>query len=130
VNDTSADKTLTGDLGLTWTARETTDISITASRSQRLSSNDLTVVATTAKLGVEQKLRYNLSATADANYTWSTYRTIARSDEIFMTEGALHYTFGHGWNASGSYSYQTSRSDTTVAQYVRHVATVSVGYTY
>lgn len=130
VNDQGASKQVTGDLGLTWEARETTSVSINASRSQRLASNDLTAVTTTAQLGLQQKLGYSLSGSLNAGYTWNSYQTVARSDEVFSVDGSLNYTFAQNWSASGSYRYQNSTSGFTVADYERHVATLSVSYHY
>ena len=130
VNDTGGSKQLTGDLGLTWSARETTSVSITASRSQRLSSNDLTAVTTATQLGIEQKLGYSLTGTVNAGYTWNTYRTIARSDEFLTAQGSLSYVLARDWSSSISYQYQKSTSDFTVATYERHVASLSLNYHY
>lgn len=132
VNDSSASKYVTGDIGLTWAARETTSVTLSASRSQNLASNDLTVIKTDARLSIEQKLGYNLSGTAGAGYTWNTYRTIARSDEMFTANGSLNYTFGahSSWTTSASYRYQSTTSDLAIATYKRHLAILSVGYHY
>lgn len=129
INDTGT-KSLTGDVSLSWEARESTTVSLGASRTQRLAVTDISVVTTSARAGLTQKLRYNLSGSAGVNYDWNTYKGITRSDEIFSYDGALNYDFARTWTASASYRYQASTSNQAVSDYVRHLAILSLGYTY
>ncbi|HEX2853365.1 MAG TPA: outer membrane beta-barrel protein [Opitutaceae bacterium] len=129
VNDPGT-KLLTGDLSLSWEARESTTLSLGTSRTQRLAVTDISVVTTSARASVTQKLRYNLSGSAGVNYEWNTYKGIPRSDEVFSYDGALNYDFAHSWTASASYRYQSSQSNQVVSDYVRHLAILSLGYTF
>jgi hypothetical protein len=129
INDDGS-KSLTGDVSLAWEARESTTISLGASRTQRLAVTDISVVTTSARAGITHKLRYNLSGSAGVNYDWNSYRGIDRSDEIFSYDGALNYNFARTWTASASYRYQSSQSNQTVSDYVRHLAILSLGYTF
>jgi hypothetical protein len=129
VND-SGGKQVTGDLSLSWEARQNTSVSFGAGRSQRLSATDLTVVSSNVHLSLQQQLRYNLTGSLTGTYGWETYRAITRKDEILSTDANLSYSFAHSWNASAAYRYTSSTSSQTISQYVRHVATVTLGYTF
>lgn len=129
INDPGS-KLLTGDLSLSWEARESTTLSLGASRTQRLAVTDVSVVTTSAHAGITQKLRYNLSGSAGVNYDWNTYKGIPRSDEIFSYNGGLNYDFARTWTASASYRYESSKSNQLVSDYVRHLAILSLGYTF
>lgn len=129
INDPGS-KQITGDLSLTWAAREGTTVTIGIDRSQRLAVSDVGVVTTSARASVSQQLRYNLSGSFGANYIWNTYRGIGRSDEILSIDGGLNYEFARSWNASASYTYQSTTSDLRFAEYVRHLAILSLGYRF
>ena len=129
INDPGS-KQLTGDLSLSWEARETTTVSIGVDRTQRLAVTDVGVVTTTAYATLTQKLRYNLSGSAGANYSWNTYRSIGRSDKTFSGDVGLNYDFARSWTATSSYRYQSTASDLPFADYVRHLAILSLGYTF
>lgn len=129
INDPGT-KQVTGDASLSWEARETTSVSLGVSRSQRLAVTDISVVSTTARLALQQKLRHNLSGSVGANYVWNTYKGIARSDEVLSYDAALNYLFAHDWTASASYRYQSAKSDQRISEFVRHLAILSLGYTF
>jgi hypothetical protein len=129
VNDTGG-KELIGALNLDWQARSTTVASFSATRSQRLSADDLTVVSSDLLLGVTQTLRYNLTANAAAGYNWDTYKGISRSDKTVLVTAGLRYLFARTWTASASYQLSDVVSDQRRATYNRSVTTLSVNHQF
>jgi hypothetical protein len=129
VNDTG-NKTLTGLLSLTWQARETTTVSFSATRSQRLSVDDLSVVSSTLLLSLEQVIRYNLRGTVSAGYNWDAYRGVDRSDETVVLDGRLDYTLARNWKATASYRFSSASSTQRRSVYDRHIATLGVNYQF
>jgi hypothetical protein len=129
VNDTGG-KQLTGALHLDWQARSTTVASFSATRSQRLSADDLTVVSSDLLLGVTQTLRYNLTANMAAGYNWDTYKGIDRSDKTVLVTVGLKYVFARSWNAGASYQLNKVVSDQSRATYDRSITNVNVNYQF
>ena len=129
INDTGT-KELTGSLGLTWQARDTTSASFSAHRTQRLSVNDLSVVSTNVQLGLDQILRYNLTGSLTAGYDWSSYRTIAREDKTASFSAGLKYHFARAWDASLSYTLNSTSSTLRQSTFDRHVASLGVTYRF
>ncbi len=127
INDTGSQE-LTGSLVLSWQARTNTRVSFAARRSQRLSVNDLTVLTSSVQLGFEQVLRHNLTGTLNAGYDWSTYRTIARSDETTTLRAGLKYNFARSWDADFSYLAVFNQSTRRESTFDRHL--VSLGLIY
>ncbi|MBC8039531.1 MAG: outer membrane beta-barrel protein, partial [Opitutaceae bacterium] len=103
--DDEGSKDITGFLNLDWQARENTRATFAANRSQRLSSNDLSVVTTNVRLGLEQNLRHNLSGSINVGYEWSSYDSIGRQDTTASLGAALRYQFARAWNASLIYDF-------------------------
>ena len=129
INDPGT-KEFTGSLTLAWQARESTRVSFTAHRDQRLSVNDLTVVSTNVQLGVEQTLRYNLTASLTAGYDWSTYRTINRQDETASLNATLRYHFAGAWDATLTDVLNSTSSNVVQSSFDRNVASVGVTYRF
>ena len=127
VNDTGG-KELTGALHMDWQARDTTVVSFLATRDQRLSVNDLTVVSTALQLGLKQQLRYNLTGSLSAGYNWDTFRGIGRSDQTILVNAGLKYVFARSWTANASYKLSSDASNLRQSTYDRNI--VSVGVTY
>jgi len=123
-------KQVSGDIGLTWDARTNTSVSLNGGRSQRLSSTDLTVVSSNVRASVNQKIRHNLSGSVGAGYNSETYRGISRKDEVMSYDGSLSYSFARSWNSSVSYTYTSSSSNVATSDFMRHLATLTVAYTY
>jgi hypothetical protein len=129
INDPGS-KQLTGDVSLSWAARERTTVTLGLSRSQRLAVSDVGVVTTTARASIQQQLRHNLSGSVGASYDWNKYQAMARSDESFSWDANLNYDFAESWNATAAYTYTTNKSDQTISAYRRHLAILSLGYTF
>lgn len=129
VNDTG-NKQISGDLGLTWDARPSTTVAVNTTRSQRLSTSDLTVVSSGVNAHINQQLRHNLSGSIGAAYNWESYRGIARKDEILALDGSLNYSFARSWTSSASYIYTANSSTALISDFTRHVVAINVGYTF
>lgn len=128
INDTGS-KTITGSLDLSWQARETTRVSFSANRSQRLSSDDLSVVTTAVRLGVHQDLRVNLTGSLTAGYDWSTYDDADdREDETASLDATLNYRFARAWEASLSARFDSTTSTVRRSDYDRLLVTLGVTY--
>lgn len=129
VND-PGQKNISGDIGLSWEARPSTTVSLNATRSQRLSTTDLTVVSSSLNAHVNQQLRHNLTGAIGAAYNWETYRGIARKDKILALDGSLNYSFARTWTSSASYTYTSNSSSSFISDFNRHMVTINVGYTF
>lgn len=127
INDTGT-KELTGSMSLSWQARDTTRVSLSANRSQRLSVDDLSVVTTSVQFGVSQDFRYNLSGSLGAGYTWSTFPSVGRKDETASFNAGLKYHIGRSWDANFSYNLNSTKSTLVASTFDRNV--VSLGLTY
>lgn len=124
--DDTGTKDVTGFLNLGWQARETTRVTFAAHRSQRLSSNDLSVVSTNVRFGLEQILRHNLTGSLSAGYDWSSYASINRQDTTASFGAALRYQFSPAWDASLIYDFTSTSSDVAASAYDRHLVSLSV----
>ena len=129
INDTGS-QDVTGFLSLAWQAREATSVSFAARRSQRLSSNDLSVVSNNIQLRLDQTLRTNLTASLNAGYDWSTFSTVNREDRTSSLGAGLRYQFARSWNANLSYAFTSTTSDTVASEYDRHLVNLSVSYRF
>lgn len=129
IDDTGSQE-LTGYLALAWQARERTRVSFSAHRSQRLSANDLSVVSTYVRLGLDQTLRANLTGSLTAGYDWSSYSTIDREDRTASLGAGLRYQFSHSWDASLTYAFTSTESDVAASDYDRHLVSLSVAYRF
>jgi hypothetical protein len=129
VNDTGG-KELTGALHMDWQARDTTVASFSATRSQRLSANDLTAVSSDLLLGVVQTLRYNLTGNLSAGYDWDTYRGTGRVDQTVLFTAGLKYLFARSWNAVASYRLNNAISNQSQSAYDRQIVSLSVAHQF
>lgn len=125
IQDTGS-KALTGRLHLAWQARELTRVSFTADRSQRLSADDITVVQTTVRLGLEQTLRPNLTGSLSAAHDWASYGTLDREDRTLTLAAGLRYKFARVWSADFSSIYTDTQSTIPRATYSRHLNSLSL----
>jgi hypothetical protein len=128
--DDPGEKELTGALHLDWQARDTTAASFSATRSQRLSADDLTVVTSALQLGVQQTLRYNLTGNLSAGYNWDTFHGIGRSDQTVLFSAGLNYVFARNWNAQALCQLGSADSNVPQANYTRDIVTLSVAHQF
>jgi hypothetical protein len=128
--DDEGTKDVTGFLNLGWQARETTRVTFALNRSQRLSSNDLSVVSTNVRVGLEQIFRHNLNGTLTAGYDWSEYDGIGRSDTTTLLGAALRYQISRAWDSSLIYDFTSTNSDVPASDYDRHLVSLNVTYRF
>jgi hypothetical protein len=137
INDTGG-KTLTGALGLSWAARERTDISIQASRNTELTATDLTAVNTNVSLGVTERIGLATILTGTIGYQWVDFRGIDRSDAILTGRLNASRTLSKHWSLAANYEYTNVKNDQTGFQpgrfsmrdYDRHLVSASVTNTF
>lgn len=125
IQDTGS-KVLTGLLHLDWEARPLTNVSFAADRVQRLSADDVTVVQTTVRLGIEQTLRANLTGTLSAAYDWSSYGTFNREDKTAILSAGLRYKFARVWEARFASSFTSTKSTIPQSTYDRFLNSLSL----
>lgn len=128
--DDTGSKDITGFLNLDWQARETTSVTFAAHRNQRLSSDDLSVVSTNVRLGLEQILRHNLTGSLSAGYEWASYDSINRQDTTASLGAALRYQFSRAVDASLIYGFTSTSSDVPASAYDRHLVSLNVTYRF
>lgn len=104
-------KTLAGDIGVSWAARERTQVSISAHRSIDLSATDLSVVNTQANLSVEEKVGIATHLQGLIGYSWRDYRGVDRSDRTLDASLTASHQLTHFWSAGASYAYQKNTTD-------------------
>ena len=129
VNDTGT-KNLAGNLSLIWQARDTTAVSLLAERRQRLTADDLTVVSTTARLRLEQTLRYNLTGSLSAGYDWETFRGVSRSDRRKFGEAGLGYHFARTWDATAVVRAESTSSTQVLSAFDRQLVSLSLSHQF
>ncbi|MBC8011572.1 MAG: outer membrane beta-barrel protein [Burkholderiales bacterium] len=128
--DDTGSKELTGYLSLSWQARERTRVSFSAHRSQRLSADDLSVLSTYVRLGLDQTLRTNLTGSLTAGYDWSSYSTVGREDRTASLNAGLRYQFSRSWDASLTYAFSSTTSDVVASEYDRHLVSLGISYRF
>ncbi len=129
INDTGSEE-FTGFISLAWQARSTTDVTFGVTRSQRLSANDLSIVSTNVRLGLNQALRTNLEGSLYVSHDWSSYSTVDREDKTISAGGSLNYRFARSWDAALSHSFSTTDSGISESTYDRHLTNLSLTYRF
>jgi hypothetical protein len=129
LNDTGA-TTVVGNLSLGWQARERTALTFTASRSQGLSSTNLSTIDNAVRLGVTQRIGERTSLTATLGQEWNSFPGTGRSDR--RTRGGLNvgYSFNKHWQVGTAYAATLSRSSTDTFDYDRHLVSAFVSCTF
>lgn len=125
IQDTGS-KALTGRLHLSWQARERTRVTFTADRIQRLSADDLTVVQSTLRFGLEQTLRLNLTGTLSVGYDWSSFGLVDRRDRTATASAGLRYRFLRAWSANLTSTFMSTSSNVVRATFDRTVTSLSL----
>lgn len=130
-------KTLTGDIRLSWAARERTKVSLWANRSVDLAANDFSVEVTQANMSVTEEIGYATHVTGQLGYTWRSFRGVERRDETLDASLSAVRTLSRTWTTGVSYTYQDNSSNidtvapsgpfrSPVFDYQRHVISVFV----
>lgn len=104
-------KTLEGNLGISWAARERTQVSLNAHRSIDLSATDISVVNTQASLSVEEKIGIATHLQGVIGYSWRDYRGVNRSDRTLDASLTASHQLTHFWSTGATYTYQKNTTD-------------------
>jgi hypothetical protein len=104
-------KSLTGNINLSWNARERTKVTLGASRSQDLSPNDFTVVNSQVNAAVTEDIGYFTHLTGSLGYSWRKYRGVDRRDATFSGTLSASYSITRSWSASANYQYQNNEAE-------------------
>lgn len=137
LND-NASKFLSGEITISWAARERTSFNIGANRSLQLSVADTSTENTRVSGGFHQSIGRSTNLAGSIGYSWVTHRGIIREDTIFDAGLTLSHTFNKYLRASLGYTYEDNNSDATGFQptrfaprsYERQTATGSVTVTF
>jgi hypothetical protein len=129
VNDVGGTR-FVGHARIAWHARERTQLYVEAHRLLELSTNDLTVETSSARIGVNQEIGDFTSANLSGGYERREYQTLRRNDDILMAQLGLRYRITKAWSASGNYRVRSTDSTNPIADYDRHVVYVSAIYTF
>lgn len=121
---------LVGQLNLTWQARERTTVGFILRRAQELTIRDDTVVNTGGSLTVRQAIGNFFNAEAALDYNEADFVGLARTDDRTTARGSLGYQLNRGWSARAEYVYFHSRSTDPIANYDRHLATLTLTYAF
>lgn len=129
INDTGGSR-FVGNMNISWQARERTRLGFEARRSLDLSINDLTVETTAFEARISQSIGDFTSASLFGGYEEREYRTLGRGDDALTAGGSVHYRITKYWSAQGAYRVRVSDSSTFVAEYSRHLVSLSVNYIF
>ena len=139
IND-SGYKSVVGNVNLSWNARERTRVSLGASRTQSLGSNNFSVATTQGTFGVTENIGLATTLNGSLNYTWRTYRGINRRDNVFEANASLSHALTKHWRLGATYLFQNNNTNapTTSFQasrfrlenYTRHVVSLSISCGY
>ncbi|MFT3782535.1 MAG: outer membrane beta-barrel protein [Nibricoccus sp.] len=110
INDAGS-KTVTGDIRLSWNARERTRLSTGLSRSQSLGTNNFTFISTGVNFGVIETIGLSTTISFDTSYTWRQYRGLDRQDTALSVGGNLQHALTNHWSIGGNVNYQDNQTD-------------------
>lgn len=119
-----------GGLHLGWHARERTELAFDARRGRELSVNDVTVETTSYNLNLRQGIGNFMSGTVTAGYEQRNFVTLGRKDDVVLAGASLAYRITKTWSADAAYRLRVSQSDSTTADYSRHLVILSLTYTF
>lgn len=119
-----------GTLHVGWHARERTVVSFDARRGRELSINDITVETTSYTVNLRQGIGNFMHGSLMAGYEERHYLTLGRKDDVALAGASLSYRITKTWSAEADYRLRDASSGLGVADYARHVAAVSVTYTF
>lgn len=104
-------KTLTGNMSLSWAARERTQVAINANRSVDLSATDISVVNSQVNLSVQEKIGFATHLQGQLGYSWRDYRGVNRNDRTLDASLSLDHQLTHYWTTGASYTYQKNTTN-------------------
>jgi hypothetical protein len=139
IND-SGGKTVLGNMHLAWNARERTRISLGASRSQTLGTNNFSVANTQVNFDITEKIGLATTLSGGTSYTWRTYRGMNRSDTVLEANVSLNHSLTQHWSIGANYTFQDNATNSPASSfqasryrlenYTRHVISLSVSCGY
>jgi hypothetical protein len=129
INDKGG-KRFNGAMNISWHARERTRLFFNARRSLELSINDLTVQTTGVNVGIQESVGNFTALTASAGYEQRNYQSLNRQDDVYIFALGAHYKITTRWSASADYQFRSSASNSTTADYSRHVVSLAAIYTF
>jgi hypothetical protein len=129
INDKGGTR-LYGAMNISWHARERTRLFVNARRATELSINNLTVETTGANVGIQESVGNFTSLTASGGYEQRDYRTLGRSDDIYVFNVGAHYKITAKWSASADYNLRSAASSETAANYARSIVSLAVTYSF
>ncbi|HYD83860.1 MAG TPA: outer membrane beta-barrel protein [Opitutus sp.] len=129
VNDSGGSR-FVGAMHVSWQARERTRVFFDARRSLELSINDLTVETTAFEARIGQSIGDFTTASIYAGYEERDYRTVGRQDDAIIGGLSAHYRITKYWSAEGNYRGRLTDSSAFIADYERHIVSLSVNYIF
>lgn len=127
LNDQNRNR-LVGMLNLAWAARERTTVNFFASRTQYLTIQDFTVVNKSTGIRLTQAIGSFVHAEFDLRYTNANFFNIGRTDDRYEAQLSTSYEVNRSWSARLAYRYMDSKSDLLMADYQRHLVTLTLRY--
>ncbi len=138
LND-NASKFLSGEIAISWQARERTSFNVNATRGLQLSAADTSTENTRTSAGFNQSIGRSTNLAGSVGYSWVSHRGVSRKDTILDAGLNLSHTFNKYLRASLGYTYEDNNSDASGFQpttrfaprnYERQTATGSVTVTF
>ncbi len=138
LND-NASKFLSGNISISWQARERTSFNVKATRGLQLSAADTATENTRASAGFDQSIGRSTNLSGGVGYSWVSHRGSVRKDTILDAGLSLSRNFNKYLRASLGYTYEDNNSDATGFQpttrfaprnYERQTATGSLTVTF
>ncbi|HEX2101671.1 MAG TPA: outer membrane beta-barrel protein, partial [Candidatus Synoicihabitans sp.] len=125
-------RSLAYSLRLAWQARLNTRVSLSSSRDRSLTVRNLTAETTMVRAEVDQSLTNGINLNAFVGYRWREQEGIERESEILDAGGGFNTALGTKgyWSLSGRYTYSRSDSTDAIADFARHIATLSLNFRY
>jgi opacity protein-like surface antigen len=129
LNDLS-NKRVVGQANVTWAAREHTLVGVFVSRSQDLSITDNTIVNENVGVTLKQAVGDFINTDFSLVHTNADFVNLDRTDNRYEARAGASYKINRLWSSGVSYRYIDSKSNTSVANYTRHIVTGTVTYAF
>lgn len=129
INDTGGHRVV-GKASLSWAARDTTRISVTAQRGFELAVNNLTVLSTDLTAQVTQEVGHFTELTGGGGYERRTYHGLARYDDVLTAFVAANYRATRFWRLTMDARVRDTDSTDVISAYARTVVRASATFTY
>jgi hypothetical protein len=100
---------------------------ITRSIEESTATNVSSIVQTSASVGLEQEIMYNLLGRASLSYIWSDFQDIDREDEILQAGIDVKYLFSRNFYLKPSLQYSERMSPVAGSDYDQWRALIVIG---